>query len=142
MTNMSKTLYRIPKQGQISGVCAGLAEYFDFDVTLIRLMFVVVTFISGGSMIIAYIIVSIILPVDQGEVGGTISEKASRLGRDLSSAKTVERMRNYLGVGLVIFGSWLLLRKFMPIWFDIRWDYVWPVALIIIGILVIIKRKK
>lgn len=40
-------LRRFPKQGWISGVCAGLAEFFDWNVKLIRLVFVAAFIISG-----------------------------------------------------------------------------------------------
>ncbi len=43
------------------GVCAGIAEYFNLDPTIIRLLWVVLTFF-GGSGILAYIIAAIIIP--------------------------------------------------------------------------------
>jgi phage shock protein PspC (stress-responsive transcriptional regulator) len=60
-----KTLYRIPKNGIIAGVCAGLADYFNMDVTLMRVLFVVGAFISGLGLLL-YIILAIILPVSGG----------------------------------------------------------------------------
>lgn len=61
-----KTLYRLPRQGKIAGVCAGLADYFDMDVTLMRVLFVVAAFITGGAGILLYIVLAIILPVSDG----------------------------------------------------------------------------
>lgn len=141
MANTNKTLYRLPKQGQISGVCAGLADYFDLDVTLVRIVFVVMAFASAGFAIVLYIILSIILPVDRSEINDSIGEKANRLGHDLSDSRVVSRVRNYLGIGLVILGAWLLLCQFLPQWFEIRWDFVWPVILIFAGCLIIIKKR-
>lgn len=40
-------LQRYPKQGWIAGVCAGLAEFFDWNVKLIRLLFVAAFIFSG-----------------------------------------------------------------------------------------------
>lgn len=45
----------------LCGVCAGIAEYFNLDPTIIRLLWVVLTFF-GGSGILAYIIAAIIIP--------------------------------------------------------------------------------
>lgn len=45
----------------IDGVCAGIAEYFNIDPTLVRLGAEVLTF-AGGSGILAYIIAAIIIP--------------------------------------------------------------------------------
>jgi len=47
---------------KISGVCAGLAEYFGIDPTLVRIAFVIGTIASGGPFILAYLILAIIMP--------------------------------------------------------------------------------
>ena len=41
--------------------CGGIAEYFDIDPTLVRLVWVIITFM-GGAGILAYIIAAIIIP--------------------------------------------------------------------------------
>lgn len=46
----------------LGGVCAGLAEYFDIDVTLVRLLFVI-ALITPVPALIPYIIMWIIMPV-------------------------------------------------------------------------------
>lgn len=47
----------------LSGVLGGVAEYFDVDPTLIRLIFVVVALLSAGfPLLIAYIIAAFIMP--------------------------------------------------------------------------------
>ena len=55
-----KRLYRNTKEAKIAGVCAGLANYFDIDPVIIRLLFILSIFWGGG--IIAYIIAWIIVP--------------------------------------------------------------------------------
>jgi phage shock protein PspC (stress-responsive transcriptional regulator) len=45
----------------ISGVCAGIAEYFNLDPTIVRILWVVFV-IAGGSGILAYIICAILIP--------------------------------------------------------------------------------
>ena len=45
----------------IDGVCAGIAEYFNIDPTLVRLGAVALT-IAGGSGILAYIICAVVIP--------------------------------------------------------------------------------
>ena len=59
---MKKKLYKIEKGRKIEGVCGGIAEYFDIDPTLVRLIWVLFTACSFGSGIIAYIIAAIIMP--------------------------------------------------------------------------------
>jgi len=55
-----KRLYRNTKEAKIAGVCAGLANYFDIDPVIIRLLFILSIFWGGG--IIAYIIAWFIVP--------------------------------------------------------------------------------
>lgn len=48
-----RNLYRIEAEKKIAGVCAGLAEYFQLDVTLTRAIFVVLA-LTGGVGIVLY----------------------------------------------------------------------------------------
>lgn len=56
----AKRLYRSESNRMVCGVCAGVAEYFNIDPTLIRLLMAV--WICTGSGILAYIIAAIIIP--------------------------------------------------------------------------------
>lgn len=56
-----KRLYRSSEQKMLTGVCGGLAEYFEVDVTWVRLIFVAAIFL-GGPGILAYLIMSVVVP--------------------------------------------------------------------------------
>lgn len=58
---MKKKLYKIEQGKKLSGVCGGIAEYFDIDPTLVRLLWILFT-ACAGSGIIAYIIAAIVMP--------------------------------------------------------------------------------
>ena len=58
---MKKRLYKSRQDKKLCGVCSGIAEYFDIDPTLVRLAWVVFTFL-GGSGVLAYIIAAIVMP--------------------------------------------------------------------------------
>jgi phage shock protein C len=58
----AKKLRRIIAEKKIAGVCAGFAEYFDMDVTLMRLIWVGLLLIPPNIGIVAYIIAWIVLP--------------------------------------------------------------------------------
>ena len=58
---MNKKLYRDEYHKVIGGVCAGLAQYFEMDVTIVRLLFAFAFFV-GGVGFIPYIILWIVLP--------------------------------------------------------------------------------
>jgi phage shock protein C len=58
-----KRLMRPRADRKIAGVCAGMAEYFDLDVTLVRVLWIVVTFFTGIVFgVIAYIVAWIVMP--------------------------------------------------------------------------------
>jgi phage shock protein C len=60
---MNKRLYRSKTKRTLSGVCGGLEDYFDIDVTIIRLVWVLITIMSGGLPgIVAYVIAVFIIP--------------------------------------------------------------------------------
>ena len=59
---MNKRLYKSAENKMISGVCGGIAEYFDVDPTLIRLATAALTLFSVGTVVIAYIAAAIIIP--------------------------------------------------------------------------------
>lgn len=60
-----RSLRRLPAAGKLGGVCAGLAEYFDIDVTLVRALFAVGSFFSGVLPgLILYLILVAVLPVE------------------------------------------------------------------------------
>lgn len=58
---MNKKLYRSIVDKKLCGVCGGLGEYFDVDSTLVRLLWVIFTFM-GGAGLLAYIVCAIIVP--------------------------------------------------------------------------------
>jgi phage shock protein C len=58
---MEKKLYRDEQHKTVSGVCAGLAEYFGVDVSVVRVIFVLAVFLKGVG-ILPYIVLWIVLP--------------------------------------------------------------------------------
>ena len=66
ISKMKKRLYRSMADKKLCGVCGGLGEYFDVDPTLIRLLWIVFTFM-GGAGLLAYIVCAIIVP-QQGQL--------------------------------------------------------------------------
>lgn len=61
MNNTSKRLYRSRTDRSLAGVCGGLAEYFQVDPTLVRVLFVLFT-LMGGPGLIVYIALALIVP--------------------------------------------------------------------------------
>ena len=57
---MEKKLYKSTRDRKIAGVCGGLAEYFNIDATIVRLILVVLV-LACGTGILAYLIAAIIM---------------------------------------------------------------------------------
>jgi len=57
---MEKKLYRIKEGKLVSGVCGGVAEYLNFDPTLVRVLWALLSWFGPG--LIAYIIMMILVP--------------------------------------------------------------------------------
>ena len=57
----AKKLYRSSTNKKIFGVCGGFAEYFDVDVTIIRIAFLIGLLCVGGGLL-AYLICALIMP--------------------------------------------------------------------------------
>ena len=56
-----KRIYRSRQDRMVCGVCGGIAEYFDLDPSLVRLVWIIFS-AMGGSGFIAYIIAAIVIP--------------------------------------------------------------------------------
>ncbi len=63
----SRKKLRKSRDKKVSGVAAGIAEYFNIDPTLVRIAFVIGTIASGGPFFLAYIILGIIMPKPESD---------------------------------------------------------------------------
>ena len=72
---MEKRLYRVEEGKKISGVCLGMAQYVNVDVTIIRLLWVSGTLFTGfGIGIILYIACIFIIPEEPNHIDGEYKE--------------------------------------------------------------------
>lgn len=58
---MKKRLYKIEEGKKLCGVCGGIAEYFDIDPTIVRLLWIILI-CCVGTGVLAYIVAAIIMP--------------------------------------------------------------------------------
>ena len=88
-----KRLYRNSSAGRIAGACAGIAEYFDADVTLVRLVWVVMSIVPGGFIggLIAYIAAWAIMP------DSSIPAEADPVTRRLTRSTTDRKLAGVCG---------------------------------------------
>ena len=103
--NSPKRLYRNSSVGRIAGVCAGIAEYLDADVTLVRLVWVVLSIVPGGIVggLVAYIAAWAIMT--DSNVPSNAEAAARRLTRSTTDRKLAGvcgGLAEYLGVDATV----------------------------------------
>lgn len=155
---MEKKLYRDELNKKIAGVCAGIAEYLNVDVTIVRVIFAL-TVVLKGVGVLPYIVLWIVLPkkpyqLNNPNVDYTVPPQNDafnpfRAGTPPFNpgmppfAPTPPKNSNaglIGGIVLVLVGSMFLLEQFDLIPF-IRFDQLWPVILIVIGAGIIFSGK-
>lgn len=141
---MARKLYRLPEQGKVAGVAAGFADYLDVDVTLMRLLFVAALIFTGGAALLVYIVLAIVLPKPDGGKNEPIdiSDRVEDLAEEMKQSGRAQNAGNYVGIGLVILGVWLLIGQIFPGWFNLQWNLVWPALVIVLGVWIIAKGSK
>jgi phage shock protein C len=63
-TDGTKVLVRSRKDRMVAGVCGGIADYFGWDVTLVRVVVAVVSVITGGTGVLAYLAAWALIPTE------------------------------------------------------------------------------
>lgn len=130
-------LYRSRKMRMIAGVAGGLAEYFEVDVTLVRLLWVL-ALLAGGAGILAYIIAAIVIPQEKDAPEYPTAEQDETVaGPEKSPLK--ERTRRNAGLLLIGLGIVLLAHELLP------WDFMrfwWPLLLIALGLFIVFREGK
>jgi phage shock protein PspC (stress-responsive transcriptional regulator) len=137
-----KRLYRSKVDRIIAGVCGGFAEYFNIDPTIVRVLWLVVLFLSGFGLGLVIYLVCLIVMKDNPE-------------QSFEDKKT-QSTALYWGVGFVLFGLLLLSNRWDWNWYYFRpfhfnflrpwffhWDKFWPIVIILFGIfyLIYVLRK-
>lgn len=91
-----RRLHRDSESGLVAGVCAGIADYFGFDVTVTRVLVAVGLFVFPPTTLIAYVVLALLLPKKSREtarVRDSISETLQRSVRSAPHA-TLDNIRH------------------------------------------------
>lgn len=134
---MVKKLYRSKKDSMIAGVCGGIAEYFEIDSILVRLLAILIVLL-GGVGIIAYIIAWIIIPQNPEQETDKDREynQEDYAGMEQGTTKPDNNSHIWGGLILIFLGLFFLVRSFFPRFVLINF---WPIILVIVGIVLIIQ---
>ena len=135
---MNRRLYRCRENRVLAGVAGGVAEFFDLDPTLVRVLWFISTFF-GGVTLLLYVGLAIITPLEpipagaEGEaaVTATVVPEGHR-----HVARGSGRWMTVLGAVLILFGSLAFVDRFLPTLEVER--FVVPLGAILIGTLLVV----
>ena len=139
---MNRRLYRCSDDRRIAGVAAGLAEYFDLDPTLMRVLWFVSIFFTGGLAILLYLALAIIIPLEpMTEHDATQTFAVSEGHRHATRGDGSGRWITFFGLVLILFGGLALLDSVLPSYID-AWRYLGPAFVVGIGGLLVVASLR
>jgi len=150
--NSEKKLLRSSKDRVILGVCGGLADYFEVDPVIVRVIFILLAFGSGFGVIL-YIVLAIAIPSDSDSSDGESKERikkvaddvkekinsvASEIKSDSSNTEKVRNLKNLAGIILIVIGIIVLANQF----FNIHWieQALLPLMIVLLGFYLVFKK--
>jgi phage shock protein C len=100
----ARRFVRIPDEGKIAGVCAGLATYFDTDVTIVRLVWVILSIVPGVFIggLVAYIAAWILAPVAAPQGHPALGRRLARSETDKQIAGVCGGLAEFFGLDSTI----------------------------------------
>lgn len=159
---MPTRLERSTTNKVVAGVCAGIGEYLQLDVTLVRWFFVVGTVLTGGLGLLGYIVLLVLMPLPgqpapfvktSGVTTSTLEGATTTDGAATPPVVTApvvtapedpaaaERRRSAFGLFLIAVGAIFLFAN-AGVFRIVRWDLAWPLVIIAIGVLLLAQRMR
>jgi phage shock protein PspC (stress-responsive transcriptional regulator) len=160
-----RSLYRCRHDRKLAGVASGLAEFFDLDVSLVRILWILSIFV-GGMGILLFIVMAIIVPLEPEYIpapGGTTSGEGApgaegdpavagmapvdtagiHSGWHTTYVPHQHQTGGGSGIGvtffgalLIIFGALALIDGYLPDWAD-SGRFLWPAFILAVGALLV-----
>jgi phage shock protein C len=152
---VNRRLYRCYHDRRIAGVASGLAEYFDVDPTIVRILWVLSVFFGGVGLLL-YIAMAIIVPMEPQQALAPDAAADESTGEASLPSPTrwqstpanhrhagrgTGRATTFVGVILILFGSLALVDRFLPAWAD-GGQFLWPAFIVGIGILLVVTAMR
>lgn len=146
-TQNTPRMYRSVNNRILGGVAGGLGEYFQIDPTLVRIIFILLALFAGGFGILLYLILWFILPSENDTTTHPHTTMKNNMQDFRTSVQSMgQRLREenrsgshlWLGGILVIIGLLVLSNNF-GFFNGVSLDKLWPLLLIIGGILLLYR---
>ena len=143
---VSKKIYRSEEDRMLAGVAGGIGEYFEVDSTIVRIILVLLT-IFGGSGILIYFVLWVLMP-SESHVNKTSDDtiranakemkaKAKNFADEFRDLNSGDRPKSWLGIIIIVIGILFLTDNLG----FLKFHLFWPLILIAIGILLLMKEK-
>lgn len=144
-------LYRSETNKVIAGVAGGLGEYFNIDPTIIRILFVLMA-VFGGSGLLIYIVLWLIIP----SRNAVLKDSKDAIRNNIEDMKETtqtfahsiraggdnkDNSRFWWAIIIIVLGFFFLLNNY-GLLEPIDLERLWPLALIIFGLAILLKKSK
>ncbi len=136
---MTDRLYRSPDDRMLAGVAGGLAENWNIDPSLVRIVWAVLIVLTGGLAFLVYVVMAIVVPE---RPAGVAVEHADEAGAGASRARARRTDRSdatrgglVAGLILILVGGFFLVRQLLP---AIDLGFWWPTVAIGLGIVLVV----
>jgi phage shock protein C len=141
---VNRRLYRCRHDRRLAGVAAGVAEFFDLDPTLVRVVWFLSIFV-GGMGLFVYIAMAIIVPLeplspDEAAMADAAAAATTGPAGHRHPTRANGPWTTVIGVILIVFGAMALLNSFYP-WADLN-RFVVPVLTIGVGAVLIARAVR
>ncbi len=143
---MNRRLYRCRHDRVIAGVAGGVAERFEIDPTLVRILWILSVFF-GGLGLVLYIVMAIIVPLEPEAglaTGGATADPDlegvaapatgwhSAPAEHRHIARDNSRLVTFFGIALILFGALALVDEVLPGWAN-SGRFLWPAFIVGLG---------
>ena len=136
-------LYKSQDDRILFGVAGGHAEYFNIDPVIVRVGWVILTVVTGGIAALVYLVLAIVTPEDHSRAPTVADEDESASEDDTGyreegrRSPNRHRARYAIAAVLIVVGILFLLSN-LGVFNVVRWDLIWPVAIIALGLAILI----
>jgi phage shock protein C len=136
-----RSLYRCRHDRRIAGVAAGVAEYFDLDPTIVRLVWLVSIFFGGFGLLL-YIVMAIVVP-NEPLTEQELQQPADRESphRHVTGSRNDGLGMTFLGIALIVFGGLALANTVVVDW-GYSGGFLWPGFILALGVLLLVAALR
>jgi len=143
---MNRQLYRSRTNYILAGVCGGLGEYLNINPTVVRILFILLTAITGTGVLL-YLLLWFLLPQPNqpGYNPNDVGSRFRQMGLDFGQAVRAPTSNavKFVGIALVIMGIVIFMQNLNLPWLHwLNTDLFWPTLLILGGVVLIYRALK